>query len=286
LKLSIRRLEQWYAKPMWAGREGAVRFFRQMSRSASSELLYFTERGSGPPLLLVHGLMIDGEMFELVVDQFGAHHRVIVPDLRGFGRSRDLPPPYTASQLADDLMRLLHHLGIESTAVLGYSHGGAIAQQLVLDHPRVCERLVLACAYAHNMASFREKIDGHMAPLFVRALGMKRFAKVVVSLGAKQLDKACAEHVEGLMARQDEKLMLVAWKEAMAFDSRGRLGEIRCPTLIIAGSKDIAVPIHHAKMLHDGIVGSRLQIIDGANHAMIWSNPEELVRVAEGFLSG
>jgi len=65
-----------------------------MTARASSELLYYTETGSGPPLLLVHGLMVSGEMFEPVIGHFAARHRVIVPDLRGHGRSRGLPPPY------------------------------------------------------------------------------------------------------------------------------------------------------------------------------------------------
>jgi pimeloyl-ACP methyl ester carboxylesterase len=97
---------------------------------AASQLLYFTERGSGLPLLLVHGLMVTGEMFEPVVGRLATRHRVIVPDLRGHGSSRGLPPPYTAAQLAADLARLLDHLGVDATAVLGYSQGGAIAQQL------------------------------------------------------------------------------------------------------------------------------------------------------------
>jgi 3-oxoadipate enol-lactonase len=94
--------------------------------------LYFTKQGSGPPLLLVHGVMITGEMFAPVVEHFAMQHRVIVPDLRGHGRSRDLPLPYTVPQLASDLARLLDHLDIDSAAVLGYSQGGAIAQQLAL----------------------------------------------------------------------------------------------------------------------------------------------------------
>src|SRR5512135_1507995 len=134
------------------------------SAPAPSELLFFTERGSGPPLLLVHGLMVTGEMFEPVMEHFAARHRVIVPDLRGHGRSRGLPPPYTAAQLASDLARLLDYLGIATGAVLGYSQGGAIAQQLVLDHPRRCDRLVLACTYAFNMATPRERLEGHLAP--------------------------------------------------------------------------------------------------------------------------
>ena len=73
-------------------------------------------------------------------------------------------------------------------------------------------------------------------------------------------------------------------RETMAFDSRHRLAEIRCPTLVIAGSNDRGVPIHHAKMLHDGIHGSQLVIIAGADHALIWTHTDELVRVTEEFL--
>jgi 3-oxoadipate enol-lactonase len=78
--------------------------------------------------------------------------------------------------------------------------------------------------------------------------------------------------------------MLTAWRETMAFDSRERLREIRCPTLIIAGSNDRGVPIHHARMLHDGIPGSRLVVIDGADHALIWTYTDEFVRVTDEFL--
>lgn len=254
------------------------------SAVASSELLYFTERGSGPPLLLVHGLMVSGEMFAPVIEHFATRQRVIVPDLRGHGRSRGLPPPYNAAQLASDLARLLDHLDIDSTAVLGYSQGGAIAQQLVLDHPKRCDRLVLACTYAFNMATTREWLEGHLTPLLIRVLGMRRLANLVVSQSMLQLDQERANRLAGLIADQDSTLMLTAWKETMAFDSRKRLTEIRCPTLVIAGSNDQGVPIHHAKMLHDGIPGSQLVIVDGADHALLWTHTDELVRATDEFL--
>jgi pimeloyl-ACP methyl ester carboxylesterase len=249
-----------------------------------SDLLYFTEHGSGPPLLLVHGVMVTGEMFEPVIKHFAQRHRVIVPDLRGHGRSRTFPPPYTVAQLAADLARLLDHLGIESTTVLGYSQGGAIAQQFLLDYPQRGNHLILACTYAFNMATFREKIEGHLVPILIEVLGMKRFAKLVISQGLKQVSKDRAEWVVDLIAQQDRKLMTSAWRAVMAFDSRHRLTEIKCPTLIIAGSNDEAVPIHHAKMLHSGIAGSQLAVIDSADHALIWAHPDELVRAVDRFL--
>lgn len=227
------------------------------SADATTELLYFTERGSGPPLLLVHGLMVSGDMFAPVVDRLATKYRVIVPDLRGHGKSRSLPPPYTARKLASDLSRLLQHLGVESAAVLGYSQGGAIAQQFALDWPTQCNRLVLACTYAFNMATPREQVEGHLTPILMRVLGTRRFAKFVVAQGAKELGKEGAEWLSGLMASQDHKLMIAAWKETMAFDSRRQLAEIACPTLVV---------------------------IEGAGHLLIWTHPAELVRVTEEFL--
>jgi 3-oxoadipate enol-lactonase len=228
--------------------------------------------------------MITGEMFAPVIEPLAARHRVIVPDLRGHGRSRGLPPPYSAAQLAADLANLLDRLGIASAVVLGYSQGGAIAQQLALDHPARCSRLVLACTYAFNMATFRERLEGRLVPFLIRSLGMRRFASLVISMGLKQVRKERADRVVGLIAEQDAGLMVTAWREAMTFDSRRRLGEIRCPTLVVGGSVDDAVPLHHARMLHDGIAESELVVIEGADHALVWARPDDLVRVVEAFL--
>jgi pimeloyl-ACP methyl ester carboxylesterase len=250
----------------------------------SSPELYFREAGSGPPLLLVHGLMVTGDMFEPVLGAFASKHRVLVPDLRGHGRSRHLTPPYTARQLAADLSRLLDHLGIESAAVLGYSQGGAIAQEFALAYPARCNRLVLGCTYAYNMESRSEWIEGHLMPWLVYVIGPRAFAKLGVALGAKELGKERAQWLVNLMADQDRRLMFQAWKETMAFDSRQRLGDIACPTLIIAGSDDQAVPIHHARQLNKGIPNSTLIVIEGARHSLIWTHSDEFVRITQEFL--
>lgn len=255
------------------------------SASASSERVDFRDCGSGPPLLLIHGLMVSGEMFLPVVDHLSTRHRLIIPDLRGYGLSRKLPPPHTSAQLAADLARLLDDLGIASTAVLGYSHGGAIAQQFAADNPARCDRLMLCCTYSFNRTTVREKVEGGLAPLLVWLLGPKRIAKLMVSAGAKHMEQQQSEWLARLMADQDRKLMVTACREAMAFDSRQRLSEIRCPTLVVAGSNDNAVPIHHANMLHHGIAGSRLIIIEGADHTLIWTRTPEFLRVVDDFCS-
>lgn len=252
---------------------------------ASSDRIDFRDCGSGPPLLLIHGLMVSREMFLPVVDHLSTRHRLIIPDLRGYGLSRNLPPPYTSAQLALDLARLLDELGIASTAVLGYSHGGAIAQQFALDHPARCDRLMLCCTYSFNMTTPREKVEGRLLPLLVWLLGPQRIARLMVSAAAKHMNQQQAEWLARLMADQDRKLMVIACREAMAFDSRRRLSEIRCPTLVMAGSDDNAVPIHHRTMLHHGIAGSRLVVINGADHTLIWTHTSEFLRAVDDFCS-
>jgi 3-oxoadipate enol-lactonase len=230
--------------------------------------------------------MVTGETFHPLLERLSARHRLIIPDLRGHGRSRGLPPPYTAAMLAADLARLPDYLAIDSTDVLGYSHGGAIAQQLALDYPGRCDRLVLVCTYAFNMATWREWVEGLLLPPALQIFGMRRLSKLIVAQAAPQLGAERADWLAGLMAGQDARVMASAWKAAMAFDSRRRLAEIDCPTLVVAAANDQAVPIHHAKMLHNGIPRSRLVMIDAADHALIWTHPDELGRVTEEFLGG
>jgi 3-oxoadipate enol-lactonase len=260
----------------------------QMSSPGPSDLVYFLDRGSGPPLLLVHGLGMSGDMFDPIVEPLARRHRLIIPDLRGCGRSRNLPPPYTVKRQAADLAALLDHLGIASTDALGYSQGGPVVQEFALDHPQRVRSLVLSNTYAYNMATVREKMEGHIVPLLLHLLGVRLFVKLVISQGLKKIPKERAGWVANLIAHTwgeaDPRSITLAWREAMAFDSRERLQEIKCPTLIVAGSNDNAVPMHHATMLHDRIAGSKLAVIEGADHALIWTHPAQWLKTVSNFL--
>ena len=160
-----------------------------------------------------------------------------------------------------------------------------MAQQLACDYPDRCRRLVLACTYAYNMATLRERVEGRAAPLLLRLLGMKRFARLIIGMGLRRVDPTRAAWVTRLIGDQDRGRMLAAWRAAMAFDGRRRLSEIRCPTLIIAGERDQAVPMHHALELRAGIAGARLAVVSRADHALVWSHPAELARLTAEFLT-
>lgn len=255
-----------------------------MDRAPEPELVHYTERGQGPALVLVHGLMVTGAMFDPVLDRLASHHRVVVPDLRGHGCSRGLAPPYTVEALAADLSRLLDHLGIGSAAVLGYSHGGTVAQQLAVDEPGRCARLVLACTYAFNMATPREWFEGHVGSLLIRGLGMRRLARLTVAPARDELGPERARWLAALMADQDRTRMLQAWQAMRRFDSRPWLARIGCPTLVVAGTDDTGIPIHHTQMLHQGIPHARLAVVDGAGHTLIWTHTEQFLTLVEAFL--
>jgi pimeloyl-ACP methyl ester carboxylesterase len=79
---------------------------------------------------------------------------------------------------------------------------------------------------------------------------------------------------------------MVAAVEAMkAFDSCPWLQQIACPTLVIAGTEDTAVPLAHAHMLAQGIPGTQLRVVDGAGHTLIWTHTDIFVQVVEAFLA-
>jgi pimeloyl-ACP methyl ester carboxylesterase len=247
--------------------------------------LYCEVSGEGSPLLLLHGLAVDGRMFEAVVPGLIRHHRIIVPDLRGHGRSARLPGPYTVDRMVQDLGVLLETLGVPSTVVVGYSQGGAVAQALARAHPSKVQGLVLVCTYAHNPLSLEERIEAHLVPTLMRTVGPRAMGALVAALprvgGGTPMDLASGLRLKSMMASNDRRTMAAASRDAMAFDSRPWLGEIRCPTLVIAGAEDRAVPRAHALMLARGIPGAELRLVEGAGHALAWTHPADLVRLVE-----
>ncbi|WP_176226856.1 alpha/beta fold hydrolase [Candidatus Hakubella thermalkaliphila] len=244
-----------------------------------TEQLYFRQSGSGTPFLLIHGLLVNGDMFMPVFDTFARRYCVLAPDLRGYSRSKYLGPPYTVAQHAHDLAVLLKSRSISSAIVLGYSNGGTVAQQLALDYPDIVSRLILACTFAYNQLTWQEKLGGRISPWLVRFLSAKQFARMITGKIPDQ-----AKWLEMIIASNDKPRMVEATRAMLNFDSRARLHQIRCPTLIIAGGNDRAVPLHHARMLAQGIAGSELKIIDDAGHELIFTHGSALIDAVEAFL--
>lgn len=222
-------------------------------------------------------------MFSTVLPGFAEKHRVICPDLRGHGGSAGLGAPYTIPQLGKDVIELLDSLEVEKFDLFGYSNRGIVAEYIGATYAPRVRRLVLACSYAYNRGTFREKVEAAVAPWLIRGLGMQRFSRFMFS-HALEIDAERAAPLAEIMGSNDRKLMLKSLHEGTYFDARPLLSTIEAPTLIIAGGKDDAVPMHHADQLASGINGARLEVLPDGTHTLIWTNPEDVLAITDRFL--
>jgi pimeloyl-ACP methyl ester carboxylesterase len=248
----------------------------------AADQLYVAEYHDGPPVVLLHGLMATGEMFADLIERLAGRYRLIVPDLPGHGRSREVGGPYTVESMAARVAAALTERSVRNAHIMGYSHGGTIAQQLARDDAELVRSLALVATYAHNTATRRERLEGWLAPRLVRLLGMRRMAALVArpgTGGGPPLPPNKITWLRTMLASNDRTRMAQAAAELSRFDSRGWLDQLRIPTLVISGGHDTAVPPHHAAMLAQGIPTARTATIPDAGHTMIWTHPDRLAEI-------
>lgn len=231
--------------------------------------------GDGAPLLLLHGVMASGAMFDPLVELLRGDFRMLIPDLRGHGNSGELPGPYDVAALAADLDIVVAESGFERPGILGYSHGGAVAQQLAHTRPDNVGRMLLACTYAHNIGTPREYIEANIFLALLAVFSPRTVANLLVRAskpkptGAIGLTPQQAEWLRTVMATNHSGPMRGAVRGMMTFDSRPWLKEITVPTLVVGGTHDTAVPGHHFDTLVKGIPGARGQLVERAGHTLI-----------------
>ncbi|NML40566.1 alpha/beta hydrolase [Chitinophaga sp. G-6-1-13] len=114
--------------------------------------MYYEVYGSGKPLVLLHGSFMNIPMnWAHIIPVLAKDRKIIVAEMQGHGRTKDIPRKFSYEAMADDVSGLLKHLKVDSADVLGYSMGGGIAFQFAVRHPEQLRRLViLSGTYAHN----------------------------------------------------------------------------------------------------------------------------------------
>ena len=127
---------------------------------SSGAKIYFQMRGQGDPLVLIMGFGAEGKVWEKHVAEYEKHFNCILIDNRGVGLSDQPIGPYTTEMMADDTIAVMDHLGIEKARVAGISMGGAITQQLALNHTNRVRSMALISTWPNLII---------MQKLFMRA---------------------------------------------------------------------------------------------------------------------
>jgi pimeloyl-ACP methyl ester carboxylesterase len=241
--------------------------------------LYYRVAGRGAPLLLLHGLMASGAMFDPLSELLRDDFRLLIPDLRGHGRSSTVSGPYDVAVLAGDLDAVMADAGFARANVLGYSHGGAVAQELARAHPQAVAKLFLVCTYACNVATVREYVEGLAMVSLLSFVSPRTLAHLMLRLGRSSMPGMTVEktaRMTTIIGANDRKKMRAAAKGLLTFDSRPWLKDLAVPTLVVAGSEDAAVPAHRFKTLMSGIPGAQGIVVQRAGHTLLWTHTEEL----------
>jgi len=252
--------------------------------------LAWERHGSGPPLLLIHGLGYARWGWEPVLPGLAERFDVVLFDNRGIGESDAPPGPYTAAEMAADAIQVLDEAGIERAYVVGTSLGGMIAQELALAHPERVERLVLACTTpggpkAHAMPQVTVALMAEAATL-EPAVALRRFvenalAPATVAAHPELVDRIMAHR---LATAQQPAAWAAQASAGAVFDAYDRLGAVVATTLVQHGDEDVVVDPRNADLLVELLPDVRLERYPSTGHLFFWEAPEQFVSSVSAFL--
>jgi len=257
------------------------------------------EAGSkdAPPLVLIHGFLVNHTEWADVFDELAEHFHVIAADLPGFGESEKPGParyPYGIESFAEAMADVVAAFGIGRAHVMGHSMGGAVALTLAAEHPELVQRLVVVdpLVYPFELA-LKAKLVLYplIGPLIFKQLygrGMFRaYFRDEVFQGSGMMNLARVdEHYERFnspAARESAYATLRSIQDTRPLVAR--LGRIRTPTLVVWGRDDRIFPVAHASRLAKDLSDARLEILP-AGHSPPEEIPGPFLQTVRQFLEG
>ncbi|HET8645815.1 MAG TPA: alpha/beta fold hydrolase [Vicinamibacteria bacterium] len=251
--------------------------------------LSFEVRGQGPPLLFLHAFPLGQAMWDGQAEALARRFQVVRFDARGFGGSPPGEGLLTMERIADDAALLLDHLGLSRAVVCGLSMGSHAALALVRRHADRLRALVLCSGRAGADSESARQARAELAEK-VRRDGAAAAAQAMVP---RLLGRTTQEQRPQVVARVRDMVLAnpprgiadaLAGLAARA-DSTPTLREVRVPTLVLGGEEDLLTTPEEARRLHEGIAGSRLQVLPGAGHLMNMEDPPAFDAALHGFLA-
>lgn len=247
----------------------------------------YEEAGKGFPLILVHGLNGDLTGWALIMPELSKHYRTVTMDVRGHGGTDKPDQPYSIQGFSEDLFEFVRKLAIAKAHIFGLSMGGAIAQQLALEHPEMVRSLTLVSTFSH--------VDEHARGAFLRLKsslsqgGYPAFFDEVVKLAFTP--EYIAANPGPITELKQKRIQINsplaigrATDACLAFNLKDQISKIAVPTLVVSGREDIFTPIHLAEQIHRSIRGSEWRILEGVGHSLHIESAPGLVQAVLDFL--
>lgn len=249
--------------------------------------LWVEARGSGPPVVLIHGNMLSSAMWEPQLAGFAGSYTVISYDVRGFGRSRYRPGLH--SDFAD-LRALLQVLGVERPHLVGLSMGASIAVEFALDFPGIARSLVLTPGGALGPADPPWMAEGWQRMDSAVNAGDYRAARDVCMdfppMQALRLRPAVRDAVAEMIDAHPWRESAEKWAQYQSLDppARERLRELDLPVLVVSGDLDDETFFEEGGVVTDQVRGARKVVISGAGHMVNLEAPDEYNAAVLAFL--
>jgi pimeloyl-ACP methyl ester carboxylesterase len=262
----------------------------------------YRQAGSGPVLVLIHGITSDSSTWRRVMPYLAREFTVIAPDLPGHGRSAKPKGDYSLGAHASFLRDLLLALGHDRASFVGHSLGGGVAMQLCYQFPERCERLVLVDSGG---------LGRDVSPL-LRAATLPGSELVLPLLAASRLlevGRLAGSALGWLGLRGGTDLVEIARGHATLADGEARAAFVhtlravvepggqrvdasnrlylaeRIPTLLLWGEHDSLIPVAHARAAHKLLPSSRLEIFSDSGHFPQLDEPERFLHVLGDFIA-
>jgi 3-oxoadipate enol-lactonase len=257
-----------------------------MDRLFANGTVNAAQFGQGPALFLFHSLLSDRASFDAIVPRLKQSFRVIVPELPGFGRSQAV-----VGGLADVADRMAEAVkdgaGGDEAIVLGNGYGGFVALQMVIRHPDIATKLILADCGAAFSEPGREAFRNMAAAS--KAKGLSAITDVAMR---RLFAPAFQEQHPDLMVdrreaflRTDPEVFRAACAALAQLDLRPQLGQLTSPVLVLVGEHDEATPPPMSHELAAGLPHARLKIIPGCAHVPQLQSPEVFLDAIGDFLA-
>jgi pimeloyl-ACP methyl ester carboxylesterase len=250
--------------------------------------LVYDDLGAGDVIVFIHGQPFNRSMWNYQSAVFSQTHRLIIPDLRGYGESITTDQIILLDELALDIIYLLDELGISKAVFIGLSMGGQIALEVYRLAPHLVKGLVLADtdARAEDETSYKNRIALSKSLL---AYGMEKYtAENIQNYLCKntfETKPAVVEHLTDMMINTSHGgSAAVQLGRAERRDHTAILSSINFPTLIVVGNEDVFTPVATALYMQTRIKGAKLAIVNSAGHMPNMEQPEDFNQLLKDYL--